>query len=102
MTYYNLTHLWESNSTLEVITAVNTDLTGQWFALFIVISLFIIILTNLSRLPFQSSFLFSTFFINIIAGLLWVSGLLPIYVFVVSLLLVFIAVILFFLTGGGK
>lgn len=96
MTFYNLTNLTLANTTLEQLKTVDRELTGGWFSILLIIALFVIIFINLSFYNSSSAFLVAGFFTNIVAGLFWLAGLVPIHVFIVTLILPFAGIILIF------
>lgn len=96
---YNFTDIMAQNSTLDLMKAINTELAGGIFWIFLLLSLFIIIYINMSFYHAKETFLFTSFFIAMIGGLMWLAGLIPFYIAMITLLLSVVGMILFFLTN---
>jgi len=96
MVLYNLSTISGQNSTLGILTSINNDLTGGMFMILVLVALFVIILLNTEYVNFTSAFLGAGFITNVLGGLLWLSGLLPLYVFLITLILPLVGIILVF------
>lgn len=99
MVLYNLSTVVLSNSTLEVITAINNDLTNGLFMILSIVALFLIYLLNTEYIDFPTAFLGASFITNVMAGFLWLAGLLPLYIMLITLVLPFVGLILVFVLG---
>lgn len=84
---YNLTLITQANTTLQVLDAIDLAIYGGAFFVFALVALFIILMINASFYPAKDFMLFASFFVSIIAGLLWVAGLVPFYAALVAILL---------------
>lgn len=89
---YNLTNITDANSTLQMIQAINTDLTGGVFIMLMLLSLFVIILINMSFFNPSSAFMVAGFIVSVISGLLWVAELLPTFILVVAMVMPLIGI----------
>lgn len=97
---FSFTNITAANSTLQIIDAINKDWTGGMFGILMLASLGIIIYINLSYYGTKENFLYTTFYLSIIAGLMWLAGLIGMYVFVICVVLAFIGVLTTILMGG--
>lgn len=95
MTYINLTGITDANTTLEIIKIINVDLTDGFFSLLLIIAFMVILLINNAG-DFRDTFLLTSFIISIVAGMLWLAGLVSLIVMLGSILIVFIAILLYF------
>lgn len=97
MTYLNLTNITQGNSTLQIITTINTELTYGMFGLFVLIAIFIILFVNMDQGSAKETFSIVTFITSIVAALFWISGIIPLYFVFVPLVLAFIGIVLLIL-----
>ena len=98
MTYYNLTNISATNTTLELFRAVNTELTDGTFMLLAVISLTIILLVRFNTEGFQEGILITSFIMSVLTGFFWLATLIPLYIFVIAIVILFFSVSIYFLT----
>ena len=75
MVIYNLTNIAAANSTAGIMQAINIDLTGGFFSIFLVLIIMSIlfIYNSQDRSP-ANAFLASSFLTTIIAGLFFIGG----------------------------
>jgi len=96
----SFTNITAANSTLQILTAINNDWFKGLFGILLLFSLFIIIFMNLSFYGTKENMLFTSFFIAIIAGFMWLAGLVGMFVFIIAIVLAFVALTLSILFGG--
>ena len=94
MAYYNLSNISETNSTLEILRAVNLDIGQGWFTIMLLIALFVIILINWTYYSAKEALLASSFFASFIAWMMWLAALVPILVPIIASVILLIAAIL--------
>ena len=100
MTLYNLSNISTSNSTLDIIKYINLDLTHGMLLGIVLIVLFFVMLLSYNVGDFKLSLLIVSFFMVILTGLFWLSGLIPFFYLIFALAILVIAIILFFVAGG--
>ena len=71
----NLTNMTISNSTLDILRYVNTDLTGGTFVIWLIVALFVVIIINMSFYGQKDAFLVASFITTIISWYLWLAQL---------------------------
>lgn len=98
MTFYNLTNISAANSTLEIMRAINYDLSNGWFFLLLIIAMFIIIFINMSFYSAKDALLGASMYTTIVSWLFHFSSAVPSYVPVVATVVLVIAVLAHFLT----
>lgn len=98
MTFVNLTNITLTNSTLGIFQAINFDIANGLFFTLILIALFVVLFVNYSNQFAKESLVITMFIVTMIAGLLWLSGLIPLYVLIVALFVTLMSFILFFVT----
>lgn len=96
---YDFANITGANSTLQILQSVNTDWSGGILGIMILLVLGVIVFMNLSAYGTKETFLVTTFYISIMAGLLWLSGLVGMYVLIICIVLLFVAVLLTILMG---
>jgi hypothetical protein len=94
--WYNLTNVTNANTTLDILKAIDKDMLGGTFAIMMLVSLGIILFINYGFKSPKEAFLMTGFFVSIIAGLMWLAGMIPFFIAVFALILPFIGLILFF------
>lgn len=95
---YNLSLVKSANTLLELVTNVDAVTMGGLFAILLITIGATVAILNLQNFSGKEFFLFTGFFISIVSGLAWLSGLVHLYVFIVALIAGFIFVLLFFVT----
>lgn len=95
---YNMSNVTNANSTLEIITAVSSDLTGGIFIILMIVALFVIIFVNLSYYHVSSSLAVASYLTAIIGGFLWLAGLVPLKILIMLLILPIIGTFAMFFT----
>lgn len=83
----NFTNITNANSTLQMLQQVNVDLTGGVFIMLLVIALFAIMLINFIYYNVSAAFLVAAVFTNLVSGMLWMAGMVPFTIFIVTLVL---------------
>lgn len=96
---YNFTGVQAANSTLGIIQAINLDWSNGIIGILILVVVGVVAFINLSYYGTKETFLFSAFYVSIMAGLLWLSGIIHMYVLVFCMVLLFAAVLMSILTG---
>jgi len=98
MTLYNFTNITNSNSTLQIVEALNLDFTGGWFIILFLIALTVILLINYTAGEFKETFLAVSFMMVLITGLFFIAGLVPVMVIIFALFMMIIALGVFFIS----
>lgn len=88
---YNLTNFTGSNNLFELSVASN-DLTGGLFFVLVVALIFVISFVSMKRFPAGSAFVSASFITFVLSTVLWVVGLVPVYVLVVVFVLLLLSV----------
>ena len=94
MTIINFSNFTAANSTVQYIQAVNTDLTGGWFGILIVIALFTVLFIRLMYYNIAAAFLAAGFITATLSTLLWMVGIVPLFVLIITLILPMIGMFL--------
>lgn len=78
MVLYNLSNVTAANNTLQILHAVNVDLTGQMFSIMVILLIFVVMIVAFSRqIEPQGAVLTAGFLTSIITILLWLAGFAP-------------------------
>jgi uncharacterized membrane protein (DUF485 family) len=91
---FNFTNITSGNSTLDILQTVNNEMFGGLFTILLVVALFFIIFINLSFYKASSAFMAASLFTTMITMFLYFSGLVPLMVFVISMVLTLIGILL--------
>ena len=96
----DFSNITSANSTLQLINFINLDWTDGLFGVLLIVILGVVILANLRFYGTKENFLFTSFFLSIIAGLAWLAGIIGIYVFLVCVIMAFIGIFLSVIMDG--
>ena len=94
MALTNMTCTLMANTTYELIRCINTDVTGGYFGILMIVALFVIVLLNMAYHDAENMFVIASFFVTVVSALGWISGLVPLYVWIVSLVMFVVFIIL--------
>lgn len=95
---FNFSNVTAANNTIDMISAINTDITGGWFIILLVISIFVIIFINQSYYHTKHALLMAGFISAIVVNMFWWAGMVPYYLFLVVNVLLVAFVLITFLT----
>lgn len=100
MTFTNFTNITAANTTLELIQSINIELGGAgMFILLTVIAFFVILWLNYDAGSAKDTFLITSFLTGTLTSFLWLAGLAPLYLAVVTWILMLFAVVISFMVN---
>ena len=94
---YNITGIVASNTTLDLIRSTDLATMGGLFGIMALVAATAIVMINFSFYQGKELMVFAGFFISVLAGLFWLSGLVSLLVVIVAFIFNMFAVIAFFL-----
>jgi hypothetical protein len=95
---YNITNITEANTYPEIIKATN-ELTGGLYAALILFALFMIVFIVFKNHETKAVFVGNSFFVSVVAALMFFGGFIPWHILVIPVLLLFGS--LMYLIFGG-
>ena len=99
MTYYNLTQIAAQNSTLGIFQQIDAAIGGIYSLLFLIAIFCIFLINYTTKAGLPGSFVLTSFIVTVIGGFFWLSGVVQLYVFIVLIVLNFIALIIYYAYG---
>lgn len=94
---YNLTSIVASNSTLDLIRSTDLATMGGLFGIMAILAAVAIVMINFSFYQGKELMVFAGFFVSVLSGLFWLSGLVSLLVVIVAFIFNLFAVMGFFL-----
>ena len=94
---YNLTSMLAANSTLDLLHFADLSIMNGIFFVLAIVATLAIVMINFSFFQGKEFILFGSFFVSIIAGLFWLSGLVNFFVLLTAFIFNLGAVIAFVL-----